>query len=101
IPANTTVPEGYRAIKVQTGLNDNDYIEIKSGLSEQDTVRTLNTESSSFGAQFGGDDDITAQMQQNRNAQMRQMQTGGGVPSGGGMGGSAPGGGNRSGGGSR
>ena len=101
IPANTTVPEGYRAIKVQTGLNDNDYIEIKSGLNEQDMVRTLNTESSSFGAQFGGDDDITAQMQQNRNAQMRQMQTGGGVPSGGGMGGSAPGGGNRSGGGSR
>ena len=95
VPANTNVPDGYRAIKVETGLNDNDYIEIKSGLNEQDMVRTLNTESSSAAAMFGGgdDEDFSAQMEQRRNQSMRQMQTGGGVPSGGGMGGGAPGGG--------
>lgn len=91
VPANIEIPDGYRAIQVETGLNDNDYIEIKSGLGEGDEVRTLNTESSSAGASFG-DDDIMMQMQQNRNQQMRQMQSGGmgGPPSGGGGMGSGP-----------
>lgn len=93
VPANIEIPDGYRAIQVETGLNDNDYIEIKSGLGEGDEVRTLNTESSSAGASFG-DDDIMMQMQQNRNQQMRQMQGGGGgmggPPSGGGGMGSGP-----------
>lgn len=54
IPMNIEVPEGYRAIVVETGINDSDYIEIKSGLNEGDLVRTLNTESSSQNAMFGG-----------------------------------------------
>ena len=86
---NIEVPEGYRALQVVTGINDNDYIEIKSGLVEGDMVRTLNTEASSEGVTFG-DEDIMEQMQQNRNQQMRQMQGGGGGmsgPGGGGMGG--------------
>lgn len=33
-------PEGYRSVKVVTGLNDENYIEIISGLSEKDMVKT-------------------------------------------------------------
>ena len=89
VPMNIEIPDGYRAIQVKTGLNDNDYIEIKSGLGEGDMVRTLNTEASSEGITFG-DEDIMGQMHQNRDQQMRQMQTGGGAAGpggGGGMGG--------------
>ncbi len=46
VPTNIDVPDGYRAIQVETGINDTDYIEIKSGLTEKDQVRTLDTESS-------------------------------------------------------
>lgn len=56
IPANTEIPEGYRAVRVETGINDTEYIEIKSGLTENDMVRTLNTQSSSAGAFFGMDE---------------------------------------------
>lgn len=53
VPTNIDVPDGYRAIQVETGINDTDYIEIKSGLTEKDQVRTLDTESSSANASFG------------------------------------------------
>lgn len=53
VPANLEIPEGYRAVLVETGINDTEYIEIKSGISEGDMVRTLNTEISSTGATFG------------------------------------------------
>ncbi len=53
LPRNIEVPEGYRAIVVETGINDSDYIEIKSGLKDGDMVRTLNTQMSSAGASFG------------------------------------------------
>ncbi len=33
-------PEGYKSVKVVTGLNDENYIEIVSGLSENDIVKT-------------------------------------------------------------
>ena len=33
-----TAPEGYVYVKVQTGVSDNDYIQITSGLTEEDTV---------------------------------------------------------------
>lgn len=62
IPMNIEVPEGYRAIKVETGINDTEYIEIKSGLSEGDTVRTLDTESSSANASFGSEEVMMPQM---------------------------------------
>ena len=35
VPTNIDVPDGYRAIQVETGINDTDYIEIKSGLTEK------------------------------------------------------------------
>ena len=33
-----TAPEGYVYVKVETGISDNDYIQITSGLTEEDTV---------------------------------------------------------------
>ena len=41
-------PEGYKSVSVVTGLNDGDYIEIISGLSENDTVK-IETINSGFG----------------------------------------------------
>ena len=101
VPTNIDVPDGYRAIQVETGINDTDYIEIKSGLTEKDRVRTLDTESSSANASFG--DPNAQDMYVVPNGNMGGM-SGGGVimPGGGGMsggGGGMPGGGGMSGGG--
>ena len=101
VPTNIDVPDGYRAIQVETGINDTDYIEIKSGLTEKDQVRTLDTESSSANASFG--DPNAQDMYVVPNGNMGGM-SGGGVimPGGGGMsggGGGMPGGGGMSGGG--
>ena len=97
VPTNIDVPDGYRAIQVETGINDTDYIEIKSGLTEKDQVRTLDTESSSANASFG--DPNAQDMYVVPNGNMGGM-PGGGM-SGGGMsgGGGMPGGGGMSGGG--
>lgn len=98
VPTNIDVPDGYRAIQVETGINDTDYIEIKSGLTEKDRVRTLDTESSSANASFG--DQNAQDMYVVPNGNMGGM-SGGGM-SGGGMsggGGGMPGGGGMSGGG--
>ena len=94
VPTNIDVPDGYRAIQVETGINDTDYIEIKSGLTEKDQVRTLDTESSSANASFG--DPNAQDMYVVPNGNMGGM-SGGGVimPGGGGMsggGGGMPGG---------
>ena len=101
VPTNIDVPDGYRAIQVETGINDTDYIEIKSGLTEKDQVRTLDTESSSANASFGVQN--AQEMYVVPNGNMGGM-SGGGVimPGGGGMsggGGGMPGGGGMSGGG--
>ena len=63
-------PEGYVYVQVTTGVSDDDYIEITSGLQEGDTVAYLRTSSSS---------DMTMMMP--------GMMPGGGMPSGGGPGG--------------
>lgn len=102
VPTNIDVPDGYRAIQVETGINDTDYIEIKSGLTEKDQVRTLNTESSSANASFGVQN--AQEMYVVPNGNMGGMPGGGmsgGGMSGGGMsgGGGMPGGGGMSGGG--
>ncbi len=88
VPLNIEIPEGYRAILVETGINDTSYIEIKSGLSEGDMVRTIDTMSSSANASFGSGEE-------NAQQQMGGMMgggMGGGMPGGGG-GGGMPGGG--------
>ena len=80
LPRNIEVPEGYRAIVIEAGINDADYIEIKSGLSDGDMVRTLNTQMSTDMA-FNPED-----MMKMRNMQGGGMQGGMGGP-GGNMGG--------------
>ena len=87
LPRNIEVPDGYRAIVVETGINDADYIEIKSGLNADDMVRTLNTQRSSADMSFGPEDMM----------RMRNMQGGMGGNMGGGMPGGNMGGGNRGG----
>lgn len=96
VPTNIDVPDGYRAIQVETGINDTDYIEIKSGLTEKDQVRTLDTESSSANASFG--DPNAQDMYVVPNGNMGGMY-GGGMSGGGMSGGGMPGGGMSGGGG--
>lgn len=96
VPTNIDVPDGYRAIQVETGINDTDYIEIKSGLTEKDRVRTLDTESSSANASFG--DQNAQDMYVVPNGNIGGM-PGGGMSGGGMSGGGMPGGGGMSGGG--
>lgn len=38
-------PEGYKSVRIETGIYNNEYIEIKSGLKEGDTVYTPTTSS--------------------------------------------------------
>lgn len=73
--AISEVPEGFTAVKVETGLVTDDYVEIVSGLSEGQEIYVSETESSGMGM-FGG---------------MTMTFTGG--PGGGGPGGGGPGGG--------
>lgn len=95
IPMNIEVPDGYRAIVVETGINDTSYIEIKSGLEEGDMVRTLNANASSADASFGSGEETAEQQMGMPGGGMS-----GGMPGGGGgMGGGMPGGGGGRGGG--
>lgn len=75
-------PEGYVYVSVETGVSDDSYIEITSGLQEGDTVAYIQTASSSSsdsGMMMGG--------------MAGGMPSGGGMPAGGGgMGGGMPGG---------
>ena len=73
----TVLPDGWRAVEVETGLSDDTSIEITSGLSEGDTVYVpqVQAQSSSDGDSMMPGGDM------------------GGMPGGGDMGGGAPGGG--------
>lgn len=79
------VPEGFKAVRVEVGLSNNDVVEIISGLSEGDEVAYTETQASTTNTMgFGG---------------MGGMRMGGGMPSGGmRMGGGMPTGGMRTGG---
>ena len=84
-------PEGYVYVQVETGISDNSYVQILSGLQEGDTVAyvTRSTESGSMmmggmpGAMGG---DMPAGMPSGMGSA-----PGGGMPSGGGPGGGFPG----------
>ncbi len=82
-------PDGYKSVKVETGVYNNQYIEIKSGLSEGDTIYVPQILSSGKDAGFAG---MMGAMSSGMPSGM-----GGGMPSG--MSGSMPSGmsGNRSG----
>lgn len=47
-------PEGYKSVKVETGVYNNEYIEIKSGLNEGDIVYIPQIQSSREGFAMGG-----------------------------------------------
>lgn len=80
-------PDGYKSVKVVTGINDEDYIEIKSGLTEGQELKGIEIQQ-------------TDGMQQMMQGGMGDM--GGGPPGGGGApGGGGPGGGPGGGGGPR
>lgn len=78
-------PEGYVYVQVTTGVSDDSYIEITSGLQEGDTVAYLRAASSESGSMMMGG------MPGNMGGGMSGG--GGGMPSGGGPGGGGPGGG--------
>lgn len=73
-------PEGYKYIKITTGLSDEDYIEVKEGLSEGDEVGVVTIKAES-----------STQTSNTTSAGMPMM--GDGMPSGGMMGGGMPSGG--------
>lgn len=77
-------PEGYVYVQVTTGVSDDSYIEITSGLQEGDTVAYLRAASSESGSMMMGG------MPGNMSG---DMPSGGGMPSGGRPGGGGPGGG--------
>ena len=95
---NDHAPDGYRSLRIETGINDSDYIEVKKGLSEGDEIRGARGAS-------GNETSGTAGAQQQGMPGMGGMpggMPGGGMPGGGyggnrggNMGGNA--GGNRSG----
>ena len=84
-------PEGYKSIEVKTGISDNNYIEIKSGLKEGDMVRGQDIDLSS---------DLEEMMEMRMQEGMSETQGGGPSgrgepPSGGGPSGGGPSGGGR------
>lgn len=80
----STLPDGWRAAEVKTGLSDDSYIEILSGLSEGDVVYVPEVQRQSSGENFmGGPGSIGG----------GDGGPGGGGPGGGGPGGGGPGGG--------
>ena len=78
-------PDGYVYVQVETGVSDDSYIEITSGLQEGDTVAYLRAASSESGSMMMGG------MPGNMGGGMSGG--GGGMPSSGGPGGGGPGGG--------
>lgn len=81
----TLLPDGWRAVEVETGLSDADYIEILSGVEEGDVVyvpqvqRTSSGDEGEMGGMPGGMGDMGG-----RGGMSGDM--GGGMPSGGGGG---------------
>ncbi len=82
------VPDGYTVVQVQTGLSNDTFIEIKSGLSEGQTVLLPDTTASNAASQQGmfGNMSGMGAMHSNRGAMpsgMGGMTSGGAMPGGG------------------
>jgi HlyD family secretion protein len=86
---NDKAPEGFKSVTVETGINDDSYIEIKSGIDENTEVR---------GPVAASGNDTSGTVEQQQQNMMGGGMPGGGMPAGGG-GMPSGGGGNRSGGG--
>lgn len=72
-------PDGFVVAIVETGISDDEYIEIKSGLKEFDEVQSLSADSSSSSNRMGMMSGMPS------GAMMGGMPSGGGMPRGGGM----------------
>ena len=72
------VPDGFTAVKVETGINDDNNIEIVSGLSEGDVVYVTQSTNTMSGIES---------MMRMRGEMMGEGMPSGGMPSGGMMGG--------------
>lgn len=87
---NDNAPEGYKSVKVETGINDEDYIEIKSGLTEGQELQGIQaSDGMSLEDMMSGE--MPGAMGGGAPNGGGGMPAGGGAPSGGG----APGGGMR------
>ena len=75
-------PDGFKSVKIETGINDSNFIEVKSGLNEGDEIKGANTASGNETSGTATADDSMGGM----------PGMGGGMP-GGGMGGGPGGGG--------
>ena len=83
-----SVPAGFRAVQVETGLSNDSYVEIISGLSEGDTVYVAQSSSSGDSAMMPG-----GGMGGDMGGDMGGGPQGGGPQGGGSPGGGSPGGG--------
>ncbi|MDO4265169.1 MAG: HlyD family efflux transporter periplasmic adaptor subunit [Eubacteriales bacterium] len=54
LPRANDIPDGFTAVRVETGLTSEDYVEITSGLSEGQEVYVKDSESSTGGFMWGG-----------------------------------------------
>ena len=84
-------PEGYVYVQVETGISDDSYVQILSGLQEEDTVAYVTRSTESGGMMMGGmpgamGGDMPAGMPSGMSSAPS-----GGIPSGGGPGGGFPG----------
>jgi len=80
---NDSAPEGYKTVKVETGVYNNEYIEIKSGLKEGDIVYTPQIQSSGTGFSMEGMRGMSGGMPS--GVMPSGGMPNGGMPSGGGM----------------
>jgi len=74
---NDKAPDGFKSVKVETGVNNNQYIEIKSGLKEGDIVYVPQVQSSS------NENPMAAMMGSMGNRMPSGGMPSGGMPSGG------------------
>ena len=54
LPRANDIPDGFTAVRVETGLTSEDYVEITSGLSEGQEVYVKDSETSNTGFMWGG-----------------------------------------------
>lgn len=51
---NSSIPEGFKEVKVTVGIDDGDYVQIKSGLKEDDVIYTPTVQQTSLSVRMDG-----------------------------------------------